>query len=60
MKAFCAWVAFIFLTVLTAVNLFVPYALMVLAAAVGLSVFLGVPCGWLTRGRKGECRPGFC
>jgi len=59
MNAFCAWVAIIFLLALTAVNLFVPYALIVLAAAIGLSTLLGIPCGWLARDRKGECLLGF-
>jgi hypothetical protein len=60
MKSICALVALAFLFVFTAVNLFIPYALIVLAAAIGLSAVLGIPCGWWTRDRKGECRLGIC
>jgi len=60
MKPFCALVALAFVLLFTAVNLFLPYALIVLAAAIGLAAVLGIPCGLLQRDRKGECRLGFC
>jgi hypothetical protein len=59
-KAICAFVALAFLALFTAVNLFLPYALIVLAAAIGLAALWGIPCGFLTHDRKGECRLGFC
>jgi hypothetical protein len=60
MKPVCALAALAFLVMFTAVNLFLPYALIVLAAAIGLAAVLGIPCGLLQRDRKGECRMGFC
>lgn len=60
MKPICAFAAMLFLALFTAVNLFLPYALIVLATAVGLAAALGIPCGLLRRGRKGECRLGYC
>lgn len=60
MKTLCTFAAFAFMIAFSAVNLFIPYALLVLALAVGMIVYLGVPCGFLARDRKGECRLGVC
>lgn len=60
MKILCAGAAIAFLIAFTAVNLFIPYALVVIGLAVGFSAFLGIPCGFLTRDHKGECRLGYC
>jgi len=60
MKTGCALAAVLLVVAFTAVNLFIPYALLILAFGIGLAVFVGVPCGFLTRGRKGECRLGYC
>jgi hypothetical protein len=60
MKAVCTLFALLFLVLFTAVNLFLPYALIVLAAAIGFSALLGLPCGLWRRDHKGECRLGIC
>lgn len=60
MKAVCVFAALVLLALFTAVNLFLPYALMVIAVAIGLAALIGIPCGLLTRDRKGKCRLGFC
>jgi hypothetical protein len=60
MKMICAWTAIALVIAFTAVNLFIPYALVVFGLAIGMGYFLGIPCGLLTRGRKGECRLGYC
>ena len=60
MKPICVFAALLFLALFTAVNLFLPYPLIVLAAALGLAAVLGIPCGLLNRDRKGECRLGYC
>jgi hypothetical protein len=44
----------------TAVNLFIPYALLVLLAAGIVAAAFGIPCGIFSRGRQGECRLGYC
>jgi len=60
MNILCAVVAIAFVIAFTAVNLFIPYALVVFILAIGLAAFLGIPCGLLTRDHKGECRLGYC
>lgn len=60
MKKICGVAAIFLVAAFTAVNLFIPYALAVFALAVGMAYFFGIPCGWLTRDRKGECRLGYC
>jgi hypothetical protein len=60
MKIFCALVAVVFLVAFSAVNLFIPYALILLGLAAGVAYLFGVPCGMLTRGRQEGCRLGVC
>jgi hypothetical protein len=60
MKMICASVAVLLLLAFTAVNLFIPYALIVLGVAVGMAYLFGLPCGVITRARRGECRLGYC
>jgi hypothetical protein len=60
MKMICAGAAIVLVAAFTAVNLFIPYALFVFALAFGMAYFFGIPCGLLTRDRKGECRRGYC
>jgi hypothetical protein len=60
MNAVSALVAIALIVVFTAVNLFVPYALIVFGLGIGLAAFLGIPCGFITPGRTSECRLGYC
>jgi hypothetical protein len=56
----CAFVAAAFVIAFSAVNLFIPYALIVFSLAMALAYFFGVPCGLFTREARGGCRLGFC
>ncbi len=56
MKSICGLAAVILLLAFTAVNLFLPYALVVLALFVGLAF----ACGVVKRRTKQECPLGFC
>ncbi len=60
MKAICAVSAMVILAAFTAVNLFIPYALLVLAlGAAGVWAFV-IP-GGIFSGKKGSsCRLGSC
>jgi hypothetical protein len=60
MNLLCALAAIGLLIGFTAVNLFLPYAILVLGAGMGAAVLLGIPCGLLDRDRSGECRLGSC
>jgi hypothetical protein len=60
MNVFCALIYIGLIVGFTAVNLFFPYAILILVVGIGLAAFLGIPCGFLTRDRKGECRLGYC
>ena len=60
MKMFCALVAVVLLLAFSAVNLFIPYALILLGLAAGMAYLFGVPCGLFERGRRAECRLGVC
>ncbi len=60
MKILCAFAAIAFVIAFTAVNLFIPYALVVFIVAIGFAAFLGIPCGFLDRNHTGECRLGHC
>jgi hypothetical protein len=60
MNILCAFAAIAFVIAFTAVNLFIPYALVVFGLAIGFAAILGIPCGFLTRDHKGECRLGYC
>jgi hypothetical protein len=60
MKMVCAFVAVVLLLAFTAVNLFIPYALILLGLAAGMAFLFGIPCGLFARDRKGECRLGIC
>ncbi len=56
MKNICIVFAVGLLIAFTAVNLFFPYALLVLA----LFIPLGFACKVISRSTKNECRLGFC
>jgi hypothetical protein len=56
MKNLCIFIALGLLVAFTAVNLFLPYALLVLA----LFIPLGFACKVISRSQKKECRLGFC
>ena len=56
MKYLCIIAAVSLLVIFTAVNLFLPYALLVLA----LFIPLGFACKVISRSRGRECRLGFC
>ena len=56
MKNICVIAAIVLLLVFSAVNLFIPYALAVLAMMFGL----GYACKVIQRSRNKECRLGFC
>jgi hypothetical protein len=60
MKVFCGMAIVGLIVAFTAVNLFLPYAVLVLAAGIGLARIVGIPCGFLTRDPKRECRLGYC
>ena len=60
MKAICAASAILILAAFTAVNLFLPYALLVLAAGAGAAYALGIPCGILSGDKGPSCRLGTC
>jgi hypothetical protein len=56
-NALCIFAAVLLLLAFPAVNLFLPYALLVL----GLFVGLGFTCGLIKRRTRGaECPLGFC
>jgi hypothetical protein len=53
----CASIAIFLILAFTAVNLFLPYALLVVALFIGLAFV----CGMIKRrGRSSECPLGFC
>jgi hypothetical protein len=54
--SWCAALAVGLLVLFSAVNLFIPYALLALGALVGL----GFACRVVSRARRSECRLGFC
>ena len=56
MKHICTIAAIVLLIAFSAVNLFIPYALVVLALLFGL----GFACKIIQRSRNRECRLGFC
>ncbi len=56
MKTLCIISAAILVVLFAAVNLFLPYAVLVLA----LAVAIGFPCKIFRRSQKKECRLGFC
>jgi len=56
MKILCIISAFTFVVLFAALNLFLPYAVLVLV----LAVAIGFPCKILRRSSKQECRLGFC
>ncbi|MFZ7125560.1 MAG: hypothetical protein ACOWWM_05330 [Desulfobacterales bacterium] len=56
MKSICAIAAIVLLIAFSAVNLFIPYALAVLA----LLFALGYSCKVIQKSRNRECRLGFC
>jgi hypothetical protein len=60
MNPLCAIAAIALAIAFSAVNLFIPYALVVAILAIGFAAILGIPCGFLTRDDKGECRLGYC
>ena len=56
MKNICLVIAVVLLIAFSAVNLFLPYALLVLA----LFIPLGFACKVIGRSSKKECPLGFC
>lgn len=60
MKAICAVSAIFILAAFTAVNLFIPYALLVLAIGAVAARAFGIPCGILAGKRGASCRLGTC
>ena len=60
MNILCGLVAIGLIVSFTAVNLFFPYAILVLSVGIGLASFLGIPFDFLTPDRKRECRLGYC
>ena len=56
MKNLCIIAAIVLLVAFSAVNLFIPYALAVLALLFGL----GYACKVIQRSRNRECKLGFC
>jgi hypothetical protein len=56
MKDMCIGLAVLLLVLFSAINLFIPYALIVL----GLFVGLGFICGVIKKSSKKECPLGFC
>lgn len=54
--SWCGALAVSLLVLFSAVNLFLPYALLVIGALAGL----GFACRVIARSRKTECRLGFC
>lgn len=56
MKSICLAIAVSLLVLFTAVNLFLPYGLLVLS----LFIPLGFACKVISRSKKQECRLGFC
>lgn len=56
MKYVCGFIAVLLLIVFSAVNLFLPYAIVVFALIVGLAV----ACGTIKRRTGTECPLGFC
>lgn len=56
MNQICTIAAIALLVLFSAVNLFLPYAIVV----VGLFLGLGFACKAIQRSRNRECRLGFC
>ena len=56
MNNLCAVIAVVLLVAFSAVNLFLPYAIAVLALMFGLAY----ACKVIQRSRNRECRLGFC
>ena len=56
MKSICILTAAALLVVFTALNLFLPYAVLVIA----LAIVIGLPCKVFVRSHKDECRHSFC
>ena len=56
MRSICGLAALFLLLVFSAVNLFLPYALVVFALLIGLAFF----CGIVKRRTRKECPLGFC
>ena len=56
MKSICGLAAVILLLAFSAVNLFLPYAIVVFAALIGLAFV----CGIIKRRTRQECPLGFC
>jgi hypothetical protein len=56
MKELCVGLAILLLLLFSAVNLFIPYALVVL----GLFIGLGFICQVIKKSSKKECPLGFC
>ncbi len=56
MNHLCLFAAVVLLIAFSAVNLFLPYALVVL----GLLFGLGYACKVIQKSRNRECRLGFC
>ena len=56
MKTICMLTAVALLVGFTALNLFLPYAVLVIA----LAIVIGLPCKVFVRSHKNECRLGFC
>ena len=56
MKTICIISAVTFVVLFAAFNLFLPYAVLVVA----LAVSIGFPCKIFRRSRNQECRLGFC
>ena len=56
-NSLCIFAALALLLVLSAVNLFLPYAMLTVALFIGL----GFACGWIKRRTRGaDCPLGFC
>ncbi len=60
MNAICAVSALFILAAFTAVNLFIPYALLVLALGAAAAYAFGIPCGILAGRKDASCRLGAC
>lgn len=56
MNSICLITAIALVVLFASVSLFIPYAVVVLGALVALAL----ACGVIRKGRKGECRLGYC
>jgi hypothetical protein len=56
MKTLCMISALAFLALFAALNLFLPYAILVIV----LAIAIGFPCKIFRRSRDPECRLGYC